>query len=122
MARKTAEKIEREYQSTSVRSSEQKVTSNDTEKKVEKKPVYIKSASQIEAESNKENNKAVWEAERREFERKMVPYKLSNLSEVKYQQYLANQASILRKSNEATKRPEVKVNKKDNIEKVFDQT
>ena len=118
MARKTAEKDEQEYQRTSVRSSEQKVTSNDTEKKIEKKAVYIKSTSQIEAESNRENNKAVWEAERREFERKIAPYKLSNLYEVKYQQYLANQASILSKSNEATNKPDVKEDEKGNIENV----
>ena len=107
MATKTAENAKRDYQSSTLRSGVQKVMQKKDEKKTEKKSVHIKSTSQIEAESNKVNNKTVWDAERREYERKIASYKLSNLTEVKYQQYLASQASTTAKANETVKKNKV---------------
>ena len=134
MATKTAENAKRDYQSSTLRSGDQKVMQKKGEKKTEKKSVYIKSTSQIGAESNQVNNKTVWDAERREYERKIASYKLTNLTEVKYQQYLASQGSITAKANETVKKNKVTEgnrngntkndykearNKNDNTEKMY---
>ena len=75
-----------------------------------------KSVSRKERERNTERDIAVYEAERKEFERRIVSNKLSTISESKYQEYLADMTCNLTKTTEEAAQ---KINPKLNGETTF---
>ena len=79
----------------------------------------VKSVSRKEHERNTERDKVVYEAERKEFERKIVSNKLSTISESKYQEYLAGMACNLKKTTEEAPK---KINTQLNGETTFRKT
>ena len=117
LAKTTGGKTESQYHGSLVTSPAQKdqyVNNN-----VVDDATLDKSVSKKEHERNTEHDKMVYEAERKEFERKIVSNKLSTISESKYQEYLASMACNLRKTTEEAPK---KINPQLNGETTFRKT
>ena len=117
LAKNVEEKAESEYYGCPVTSPAQKdqcVNNSMVDHTVVVKPVSMK-----EHGRNTERDKVVYEAERKEFERKILSNKLSTVSESNYQEYLAGLACNSRTTTRETAK---KVNHQLNQETTFGET